>query len=165
MTEKEQIQNYLKENPETNYHTARYIIKRQNKGFEYNPRPKKGLTKEFLESEEISIYQNLDSDYGYEVYQNGLRRPISPLISGQYKNTKRTKYHLYTWCMIDGKQKSISLASLVMVLIVGKDIPSGYVVDHIDNDSFNNDVSNLQLLTIGENAKKDNNGHNQYTKA
>ena len=66
--------------------------------------------------------------------------------------------------MIDGKQKSISLASLVMVLIIGKDIPNGYVVDHIDNDSFNNDVSNLQLLTIGENAKKDNNGHNQFTK-
>ena len=56
MTEKEQIENYLKENPETNYYTARYIVKRKNKGFEYNPRPKKGLTKEFLESEEISIY-------------------------------------------------------------------------------------------------------------
>ena len=49
--------------------------------------------------------------------------------------------------------------------VIGKDIPDGYVVDHIDNDSFNNDISNLQLLTIGENAKKNNNGHNQYTKA
>ena len=165
MKVKEQIENYLKENPETNYHTARYIVYKMNKGKSYKSKPRKDLTKQILESEGVSIYQNLDSDYGYEVYQNGLRRPIAPLVSGQYKNTKRTKYHLYTWCMIDGKQKSISLASLIMVLIIGKDIPSGYVVDHIDNDSFNNDISNLQLLTIGENAKKDNNGHNQYTKA
>lgn len=165
MKVKEQIKEIMNNNPEMNVYTARYIVYKMNKGKSYKSKPRKDLTKKVLESEGISIFKNLDSDYSYEVYQNGLRRPIAPLISGQYKNTKRTKYHLYTWCMIDGKQKSISLASLIMVLIIGKDIPSGYVVDHIDNDSFNNDISNLQLLTIGENAKKDNNGHNQYTKA
>ena len=145
MKVKEQIKEIMDNNPEMSFYTARYIVSRTNKGKSYKSKPRKDLTKQILESEGVSIHQNLDSDYGYEVYQNGLRRPIAPLLSGQYKNTKRSKYHLYTWCMIDGKQKSISLASLIMVLIIGKDIPSGYVVDHIDNDSFNNDISNLQL--------------------
>lgn len=163
MKVKEQIENYLKENPETNYHTARYIVARKNKGFDYKPRPRKGLTKEFLDSQNVKI-KFADNDFGYEVYQNGRKRALGIVISGQYKATKRTKYHISTCIMVDGKQKSVSLAALIMVLIIGKDIPDGYVVDHIDNDSFNNDVSNLQLLTIGENIKKDNHGHNQFTK-
>ena len=44
-----------------------------------------------------------------------------------------------------------------------EDIPKGMVVDHIDNNPLNNDPDNLQLLTRGENVKKDNNGHNQFT--
>ena len=163
MKVKEQIETYLKENPETNYHTARYIVARKNKGFDYKPRPRKGLTKEFLESQNVTI-KIADNDFGYEVYQNGRKRALGVVISGQYKATKRTKYHISTCIMVDGKQKSVSLAALIMVLIIGKDIPDGYVVDHIDNDSFNNDISNLQLLTIGENIKKDNHGHNQFTK-
>lgn len=163
MKVKEQIENYLKENPETNYHTARYIVARKNKGFDYKPRPRKGLTKEFLDSQNVKI-KFADNDFGYEVYQNGRKRIIFNHITGQYKATKRNKFHLYTCLMLNGKQKLVSLASLIMVLIIGKDIPDGYVVDHIDNDSFNNDISNLQLLTISENIKKDNHGHNQFTK-
>ena len=47
-----------------------------------------------------------------------------------------------------------SLASVLMTCVLLKDIPAGYVVDHIDNDSFNNDLSNLQLLSIRENLEK-----------
>lgn len=35
------------------------------------------------------------------------------------------------------------------------DKPAGYVVDHIDNNSLNNHVSNLQLLTPRENVNKE----------
>lgn len=56
----------------------------------------------------------------------------------------------------------ISLASLIMVLVIGRDIQPGFVVDHIDNDSFNNSLDNLQILSIRENLDKDNAGHNQY---
>ena len=34
------------------------------------------------------------------------------------------------------------------------DVPAGYVVDHIDNDPYNNDPYNLQILTISENLEK-----------
>ena len=44
-------------------------------------------------------------------------------------------------------------------------IPAGYDVDHIDNDSLNNDISNLQLLTRKENLAKRGKGINQYSAA
>lgn len=48
---------------------------------------------------------------------------------------------------------SISLSALVWLKNKG-DIPAGYVVDHIDNNSLNNNLDNLQLLTRGQNIKK-----------
>lgn len=53
------------------------------------------------------------------------------------------------------KQKvyNIPLSRLVYVWHKG-DIPDGYVVDHIDNDSFNNSIDNLQILTVEENLAK-----------
>lgn len=56
----------------------------------------------------------------------------------------------------------LALHRLIYVWYKG-DIPKGYVVDHIDNNQLNNDPDNLQLLTRGENVKKNNNGHNQFT--
>lgn len=41
-----------------------------------------------------------------------------------------------------------------MVVHLGHDIPEGYEVDHIDNDCTNDDISNLQLLTIEEHLRK-----------
>lgn len=37
------------------------------------------------------------------------------------------------------------------------------VVDHIDNDKINNDISNLQIVTARENLSKDRNGLSPYT--
>lgn len=46
-----------------------------------------------------------------------------------------------------------------------KDKPSGMVIDHIDNDSTNNDISNLQCITVSENlAKEKPNWHISETK-
>lgn len=46
-----------------------------------------------------------------------------------------------------------------------KDKPSGMVIDHIDNDSTNNDITNLQCITISENlAKEKPNWHVSETK-
>ena len=36
-----------------------------------------------------------------------------------------------------------------------EDKPSGMVIDHIDNDSTNNDISNLQCITVSENLAKE----------
>lgn len=40
--------------------------------------------------------------------------------------------------------------------------PGELDVDHIDNNPFNNNINNLQLLTRGENIRKRGKGRNQY---
>lgn len=35
-----------------------------------------------------------------------------------------------------------------------EDIPDGYVIDHLDNDPFNNNLDNLKLTTIADNLHK-----------
>jgi len=40
---------------------------------------------------------------------------------------------------------------------------NGYIVDHIDNNSLNNNLSNLQLITNRENLSKDRKGTSKYT--
>lgn len=65
-----------------------------------------------------------------------------------------------------GKTTSLTLSRLVYAWYIG-DVSEKEDVDHIDNDPFNNDLNNLQLLSRKENLKKrfkDNPGghHNQY---
>lgn len=42
------------------------------------------------------------------------------------------------------------------------EVPAGYDVDHINGDTFDNRLENLQLLTHEENIKKRSNPNNQY---
>lgn len=42
------------------------------------------------------------------------------------------------------------------------EVPAGYDVDHIDGDTFNNSLDNLQLLTHAENIQRRSNPNNQY---
>lgn len=60
------------------------------------------------------------------------------------------------------KQKNLSLASILYTWFIGT-VPAGMVVDHIDNNNMNESLDNYQLLTRGQNVKKDKCGHNQYT--
>ena len=74
-------------------------------------------------------------------------------------------YPKVTFSIGTGKNVTITLARLIYCWFVG-DIPAGMVIDHKDNNPFNNKVDNLQMLTYEENLKKrfeDNpdNAHNQ----
>ena len=51
------------------------------------------------------------------------------------------------------RNKSIALGRLKYAWFIGE-VPDGMVVDHIDNDPFNNKLDNLQLLSAGENIAK-----------
>ena len=87
----------------------------------------------------------------------------------KHKYTEDKKYWKLTF-MCNQKAKTITFARFIYVWFVG-DLEEGEVVDHIDNNSFNNHPSNLQKLSVGENLAKrfiDNPGfaRNQYeTKA
>ena len=76
---------------------------------------------------------------------------------------KRMTYMCYTFCY-KGSSKVCPVARFNYIWYKG-DIPDGLEVDHIDNNTLNNDPSNLQLLTHKQNLqKRPGNGNNQFTK-
>ena len=74
------------------------------------------------------------------------------LARGKHKYRPDKYYHKITYSF-NRKVINIPLSRLIYVWFIG-DIPDGYVVDHINNDSFDNRPENLQLLTVGDNLKK-----------
>lgn len=70
----------------------------------------------------------------------------------KHKYTKDKKYLKITFMTQNGP-KTITLARFIYVWFIG-DIEDGEVVDHIDNDSFNNRPGNLRKLSVGENLAK-----------
>ena len=65
----------------------------------------------------------------------------------------------------DGKRKPFMLHTLVAMTFLGHK-PDGYkiVIDHIDNNKLNNNLTNLQLISQRDNSSKDKkNGTSQYS--
>ena len=65
----------------------------------------------------------------------------------------------------DGKTKTIRIHILVDTAFLGHK-PDGYkiVIDHIDNNKLNNNLTNLQLISQRDNSSKDKkNGTSQYS--
>ena len=85
--------------------------------------------------------------------KNKINTEISiTLACGRHKY-RPNKYYKKITFSVHRKMNNIPLSRLVYVWYKG-DIPDGYVVDHINNDSFDNRPENLQLLTVGDNLKK-----------
>jgi hypothetical protein len=85
------------------------------------------------------------------------------------KNLKQglnTKYNRFNVCLFkDLKSKTFCVHQLVAMAFLGHK-PCGYkkIVDHIDNNPFNNNVNNLQIITNRENCSKDRkNKTSKYT--
>ena len=84
----------------------------------------------------------------------------------KHKYTADKKYLKLTFMTPEGP-KSITLSRFIYVWFVG-DLEAGEVVDHIDNNPYNNHPTNLQKLSVGENLAKRfiddaNCNKNQYT--
>lgn len=52
----------------------------------------------------------------------------------------------------DGKYKKYFVHRLVAMAFIGE-IPEGYQVNHIDSNRLNNDVNNLEIVTVSENSR------------
>jgi len=65
----------------------------------------------------------------------------------------RDGYKIYTLYK-DKKGHVVKLHRIVYESYHNKDIPKGLVIDHIDNNLHNNDIHNLQLLTLSLNSTK-----------
>ena len=112
-----------------------------------------------------------------KVFKNGVECKIKILVN-KYKHSTKTYqvpvvqfvdkskkipfvtkngYHSYTYgCM------NISVARIMFVWFI-RDLEYGEQIDHIDNNTLNNTLDNLQALTQAENLKKKPVGRNQFT--
>ena len=90
---------------------------------------------------------------GYTVHSDGR-------IESKYKSKGFISYYIGTRgyagfnFTVDGKQKSGTVHRFIWEAFNGP-IPNGMTIDHISGDKTDNRLSNLQLLTPGENNSKD----------
>ena len=74
------------------------------------------------------------------------------LACGKHKYRPDKYYHKITYSF-NRKVINIPLSRFIYVWFKG-DIPDGYIIEHIDGNSFNNSPENLQLITVGDNLKR-----------
>lgn len=85
------------------------------------------------------------------VWDNKMKREIKPHLSG----VKRRNYNQVT--LYKGKNKFTKRVHSLMAItfLKHKYGDRKIVVDHIDNDPLNNNLENLQIITMKLNNKKD----------
>lgn len=101
------------------------------------------------DGKDIKLFRTLVSGSEVEIKRS--------LVTCKHKYGHDKSYYAYSWYggMKNGKQTSITLSACRIVYIICKgDIPQDYDVDHIDNNSLNNDPDNLQVLSRRDNLAK-----------
>jgi len=83
------------------------------------------------------------------------------------KHIQKQKYNHKSYAVsfyVDKKSKSYKVHKLVAIAFLNHK-PCGYklVIDHIDNDSLNNRLYNLQEISQRKNTSKDKKGTSKYT--
>lgn len=106
----------------------------------------------------------------YQDYIQTTKRDCSHNWITERKQHKIVSNHLYgndyvqliTNIKINGEMKAIPVSNVVWIYH-NDTIPEGYEVDHIDENTLDNRIDNLQLLTPKENIRKRAySGANQY---
>ena len=112
------------------------------------------VSKEYLQKLGV---EHVSTD-GKEIIVNG--NVVTPVPT---KNSKKGNRHYYNVRLYDKENDTIFDAGVHVLNYVwnsGNTKPSGKIVDHIDNDADNNDISNLQCITPGENVAKEKSNWN-----
>ena len=119
----------------------------------------KPLTKQQLMELGIDVSRTEKGEYLVRHYGRNTSSPIRSLrvikvsiIGKKHQYGKETRYKAYLFHE-NGKAYTISEHRLVYAWFID-DIPAKYDVDHIDGDTMNNSLDNLQLLTRKENLAK-----------
>ena len=132
----------------------------------------KELTKEMLDTWHITIECDKSKPWGYKIMHLGRNhrgkelvwKEIKPVINGKYhpKSKQIKQYYIVGWSDYANTKKQISfpLARVIYAWFNGY-VPADKDVDHIQ-DSLDNSLDNLQLLTRAENLRKRSGWINQY---
>lgn len=104
---------------------------------------------------------------GYEgIYAASISGKIWSYYSKQWLKEIKEHTGYYTVSLYkDKKMKKWLVHRLIAITFLGE-VPEGMNVDHIDGDKTNNELSNLQYLTVAQNTSKSNKGkkHSLATK-
>ena len=128
----------------------------------------KRLTREMLQ--ELGIFRIcwdvLEDEWWIQSYtkvkdQEYLKHSHIPVTMAVKKHPKgKDKYYKIVVIYHEGKYYTYQLGRLIYAWFFGE-VPEGMVVDHIDNNSMNNWIDNLQLLTPIENIRKKKQDNNK----
>lgn len=109
---------------------------------------------------DLEIYKNL-VDLNFckikEIYSDLIK--ISKMsICGKYSKRIFCELHF-----VDGTKKHTQVARVLLESKLGRMLTKIETVDHIDGDSLNNSMDNLQMLSRSDNAKKGPSENNKKT--
>lgn len=91
----------------------------------------------------------LENYSNYEIYPNDGK--IWSIKSKKYIGSNNDGYINCTLFDDNGKRWSSNLHRVIYTAVYGE-IPNGYQVNHIDENTLNNSISNLNLMTPKENS-------------
>lgn len=118
---------------------------------------RKPITKEIL----MNLGVTNVSKYG-TVYYKGEPKPTK-VVTLKHKYGKDVEYPVIILRVPERYRSEVFMLSRVVYAWFNEDCPADMDVDHIDNNPFNNNIDNLQLLTHEENIKKRGIGKNQFS--
>lgn len=112
------------------------------------------------------LWKNIPNYEGYQVSNLGRVRTYNKITCKQgiqrhwkdrilkYKNKSYNPgYRVDLWK--DGKPKTLLVARLVAFTFYSQDINnSNLTVDHLDGNRFNNNINNLEIVSLAENIKR-----------
>lgn len=134
------------------------------------------LSKKFLEEQGIKIEIDASREWGYKILHKALKqgtsknpvyiwRELKPCINkhkpGKYSGYGKI-YYLLSWST---KMKAwcFPLARIIYVYFgPEEELDPSLDIDHIDNNPFNNEITNLQPLSRSENIGKRYMAYNQW---
>lgn len=112
----------------------------------------------FLENECAIV--EMDGEFYQDKPRAGLTklRPFTNIKNHKYGKSVAYQY-IQFYNYKTGKYTLMGYHAFLYAWYKGE-VPAGYDVDHIDGDTLNNDLDNLQILTHADNIRKRGGGKN-----